>query len=170
MTEEEFKKAVLPHHQQMMAEAFRILQNRDDALDCLQDTVTALWNNRKMLHDVENIRSYCLRTISNRAIEMLRQQVKTNPESQDSLRLQNALQSDDPPDAAIERTEKMELLRRAIRELPENERKVIVMKVIKEMTGEEIAEATGLSHGNVRVLLHRGRQRLKEYLDKHKGL
>lgn len=164
MTEEEFKKAVLPHHQLMMAEALHILQNRDDALDCLQDAITALWKSRETLLSVGNIRAYCIKTVSNRAVEMLRRQIRTEDESNDTMI------SDDPPDAALERAEKMSLLKKAVKLLPENERMVIVMKVLKEMSGEEIAETTGLSHSNVRVLTHRARQRLKEYLEKHKGL
>lgn len=164
MTEEEFKKAVMPHHQLMMAEALHILQNRDDALDCLQDAITALWKSRKTLLSVGNIRAYCVKTVSNRAIEMLRRQVRTEDESNDNMI------SDDQPDAALERAEKMALLKKAVKLLPENERMVIVMKVLKGMSGEEIAETTGLSHSNVRVLTHRARQRLKEYLEKHKGI
>lgn len=164
MTEEEFKKAVMPHHQLMMAEALHILQNRDDALDCLQDAITALWKSRKTLLSVGNIRAYCIKTVSNRAIEMLRRQIRTEDESNDTMI------SDDPPDAALERAEKMALLKKAVKLLPENERMVIVMKVLKGMSGEEIAETTGLSHSNVRVLTHRARQRLKEYLEKHKGI
>lgn len=164
MTEEEFKKAVMPHHQLMMAEALHILQNRDDALDCLQDAITALWKSRKTLLSVGNILAYCVKTVSNRAIEMLRRQVRTEDESNDNMI------SDDQPDAALERAEKMALLKKAVKLLPENERMVIVMKVLKGMSGEEIAETTGLSHANVRVLTHRARQRLKEYLEKHKGI
>ena len=164
MTEEEFKKAVMPHHQLMMAEALHILQNRDDALDCLQDAITVLWKSRKTLLSVGNIRAYCVKTVSNKAIEMLRLQVRTEDESNDNMI------SDDPPDAALERAEKMALLKKAVKLLPENERMVIVMKVLKGMSGEEIAETTGLSHSNVRVLTHRARQRLKEYLEKHKGI
>lgn len=164
MTEEEFKAAVMPHHKMMLAEALHILQNRDDALDCLQDAVTALWKSRSSLSDVKNIKAYCIKAVTNRAIEMLRRQVKTEDESSDTMT------SDDPPDIEMERAEKIALLKKAIRLLPDNERMVIVMKVIKNMTGEEIAEASGLSHANVRVLTHRARQRLKEYLEKYKGL
>lgn len=164
MTEEEFKQTVMPHHQMMLAEALRLLRNRDDALDCLQDAITALWKTRKTLHEVENIRAYCLRTVANKALEMLRRQAG------DASGPPAAASEEEPPDAALERSERAALLKKAIMQLPDNERKIVVMRVIKEMTGEEIAAATGLSHSNVRVLLHRARQRLKEYIDKHNGL
>ena len=160
MTEEEFKQTVMPHHQMMLAEALRILRNRDDALDCLQDALTALWKTRKTLPEVENIRAYCLRAVANKAFEMLRRQAG------DASGPPATATEEEPPDAALERAEKAALLKKAIMQLPVNERMIVMMRVMKEMTGEEIAAATGLSHSNVRVLLHRARQRLKEYTDK----
>jgi len=55
---------------------------------------------------------------------------------------------------------------RAIAELPEAYRETLVLRLVEGMTGPEIAAATGLSPGSVRVNLHRGfhllRQRLEE--------
>ena len=73
MTEKEFKETVLPHHQLMLAEALRLLKNRDEALDCLQDAVTALWKSRKELTTVKNVKAYCMKIVCNRALEMIRQ-------------------------------------------------------------------------------------------------
>ncbi|MDE5849321.1 MAG: RNA polymerase sigma factor, partial [Muribaculaceae bacterium] len=70
----------------------------------------------------------------------------------------------------VERREKVAILRKALKLLPENEREVVMMKAINGMSGDEIAEATGLSTTNVRVLLHRGRKRIKDYMNKYYGL
>ena len=121
MTEEEFKQTVMPHHQMMLAEALRLLRNRDDALDCLQDAITSLWETRKLLHEVENIRAYCLRTVANKALEMLRRQAG------DASGPPAAASEEEPPDAALERSERAALLKKAIMQLPDNERKIVVM-------------------------------------------
>jgi len=52
----------------------------------------------------------------------------------------------------------------AIRTLPEAYREPLVMRLVEGMTGPEIAERTGLTHGSVRVNLHRGIQQLREIL------
>lgn len=159
MTEEEFKETVMPHHTVMMAEALRVLRDRDEALDCLQDALTSLWKSRNSLRGVANVGGYCVRTVSNRALEMIRSRKDIQPDTGDNL------SGSDTPVTEMERTEKVSMLRQAVKLLPENERKVIVLKAIKGLTGEEIAEATGLSIANVRVLLHRGRKRLREYME-----
>ena len=58
-------------------------------------------------------------------------------------------------------------MRNAIKILPENERNVVLMKAIKGMSSDEIADSTGLTSNNVRVLLPRGRKRIKDYLKKY---
>ena len=54
----------------------------------------------------------------------------------------------------------------AIRALPEAYRETLVLRLVEGMTGPEIAERTGLSHGSVRVNLHRGMGLLRERLGK----
>jgi RNA polymerase sigma-70 factor, ECF subfamily len=50
----------------------------------------------------------------------------------------------------------------AVRELPDVYRETLVMRFVEGMTGPEIAAHTGLTHGSVRVNLHRGMQMLRE--------
>jgi RNA polymerase sigma-70 factor (ECF subfamily) len=50
----------------------------------------------------------------------------------------------------------------AVRQLPDVYRETLVMRFAEGMTGPEIAAHTGLTHGSVRVNLHRGMQMLRE--------
>ncbi len=52
----------------------------------------------------------------------------------------------------------------ALRALPDAYSETLAMRLIQGMTGPEIAEATGLTPGSVRVNLHRGMAMLKEKL------
>ena len=52
----------------------------------------------------------------------------------------------------------------AIRSLPEAYRETLILRLVEGMTGPEIAARTGLTHGSVRVNLHRGMQQLREIL------
>jgi RNA polymerase sigma-70 factor, ECF subfamily len=52
----------------------------------------------------------------------------------------------------------------AIRSLPDAYRETLILRFVEGMTGPEIAERTGLTHGSVRVNLHRGMQMLRERL------
>jgi len=52
--------------------------------------------------------------------------------------------------------------------LPETYRETLILRLVEGMTGPEIAERTGLTHGSVRVNLHRGMQQLREKLNQRK--
>ena len=54
----------------------------------------------------------------------------------------------------------------AIQSLPDAYRETLTLRLVEGLTGPEIAERTGLSHGSVRVNLHRGMQLLRESLSK----
>ena len=58
----------------------------------------------------------------------------------------------------------------ALRCLPEAYREPLVLRLVEGMTGPEIAARTGLTHGSVRVNLHRGMQLLREILGREAAL
>src|SRR5580692_5513585 len=50
----------------------------------------------------------------------------------------------------------------AVMSLPDAYRETLILRLVEGMTGPEIAARTGLTHGSVRVNLHRGMQQLRE--------
>jgi RNA polymerase sigma-70 factor, ECF subfamily len=52
----------------------------------------------------------------------------------------------------------------AVRSLPDAYREILILRLVEGMTGPEIAARTGLTHGSVRVNLHRGMQQLRAKL------
>jgi RNA polymerase sigma-70 factor, ECF subfamily len=70
----------------------------------------------------------------------------------------------DPADDADTRDE-LDHVSRAIAELPEEERTIITMASVGEMTSQQIGQALSLPAGTVRYRLHRARARLAERLE-----
>ena len=70
------------------------------------------------------------------------------------------------PDQALEQGELEEALHRAIGELPEERRIVVVLRDVEGLAYEEIAEVLDLPLGTVRSRLHRARLDLKEKLER----
>jgi RNA polymerase sigma-70 factor, ECF subfamily len=77
----------------------------------------------------------------------------------------------DPPQPWAERVEDRLLaeqlagrVQALLGELPETQRQVVVLRDIDGLTPSEVAELLGVTDGNQRVLLHRGRARLRELL------
>jgi len=57
----------------------------------------------------------------------------------------------------------------AIRALPEAYREPLLLRLVEGMTGDEIAERTGLTPASVRVNLHRGMKQLRQRLNSEAG-
>jgi RNA polymerase sigma-70 factor (ECF subfamily) len=63
--------------------------------------------------------------------------------------------------------EVLEVVGRAIDQLPPNQQAVITLRDIEELTSEEVCNAFGLSETNQRVLLHRARSKVRRALEEY---
>jgi len=50
-------------------------------------------------------------------------------------------------------------------ELPARQREVVILRDVEEMSSEEVCSVLAISDGNQRVLLHRGRSRLRQLFE-----
>jgi RNA polymerase sigma-70 factor (ECF subfamily) len=61
--------------------------------------------------------------------------------------------------------EALQVVRAALEELPENQRRCVLLRDVEGLSGEETCNILGLEETNVRVLLHRGRAGVRRALD-----
>ncbi len=71
------------------------------------------------------------------------------------------------PEDSLIANETMDLIVRAIEALPENQRIVITLRDIHELSSSEVCNILGISETNQRVLLHRARAKVREMLEKY---
>ena len=71
------------------------------------------------------------------------------------------------PESRLLERETLDLVARAIAELPEGQRAVITLRDVIGCTAQEVSETLGISQGNQRVLLHRARVRVRAQLERH---
>lgn len=71
------------------------------------------------------------------------------------------------PQVRAESAELMTALSAAIDALPARQREVVVLRDVEGLTAEEVAETLELHVGNVRVLLHRGRAKVRSAMEEH---
>ena len=70
-------------------------------------------------------------------------------------------ESDDRLDAATW----SQVLKVALDELPARWRQVVLLRDVEGLSNEEVCSVLDISSGNQRILLHRGRSRLREILE-----
>jgi RNA polymerase sigma-70 factor (ECF subfamily) len=70
------------------------------------------------------------------------------------------------PDEMAERRDEAFLMKDLIERLPQREHDIITMYLLDELSYSEIEDATGLKQGNIRQIVMRTRQKLKEQFNK----
>ncbi len=69
------------------------------------------------------------------------------------------------PDVVLEAAETERIMQAAIAKLDEEQRLLVVLRDVEELSYDEIVEITGLPEGTVKSRLHRARMTLKEILE-----
>ncbi|MDE6226576.1 MAG: sigma-70 family RNA polymerase sigma factor [Muribaculaceae bacterium] len=168
MTETEFKKLIMPLHKKLYACAFAILKNESDAADCIQDAFTRLWENRGRITELENVAGYATVCVRNIAINMA---TRKPPGRNSSLAdLPDIPDYSSSPSAEMETGDSVRLINSMLASLSPQQRQVMELSSIAELSNTEISRATGLSDENVRVLLSRARKKLKSLFSSKKSL
>ena len=122
-----------------------------DVDDLVQDVFLTAYSRLRELRDPAAFCGWIASIARNRATDFLRQR-----------RPQVELPEELPGGDAIA-TESLAALD-AIRKLPEAYRDTLLLRLVEGMSGNEIAERTGLTPASVRVNLHRGMKLLREKL------
>lgn len=71
------------------------------------------------------------------------------------------------PESALLSKETLQVVETALAGLPEAQRQVILLRDVEGLESDEICNILGVSDTNQRVLLHRGRARLRQALDRY---
>ena len=146
----------MPLQQMLYREAYRMLGDRFEAEDAVQNLYVRLWEQKERLDDLVSPKEYCLRALKNICIDRWRR-MRARDEEVDFV--EEISEANAPPDA--EREEAEEFVEHFLATLPERQQRVMTMKM-QGNSIEEIAEVTKLTEGNVKVMLSRIRKRFRE--------
>jgi RNA polymerase sigma-70 factor (ECF subfamily) len=160
MTSEGFKQQFLPHAEKLYALAFRLLNNKDEASDAVQDTFLKLWSKRNEL-EIQNPEAFCVTLVKNICLDILRKRRKS-----ELLSDIEQIASEKAINKQIEIHYNWMQMQNLIKQLPKQQRQLIILRHVKEYTMAEIAQQTGLSEANVRTTLSRARKLLREQFEK----
>lgn len=160
MTAENFKQLIMPHYRDMYYMAIRLTGDSADAEDAVQDAVLSLWHKQSRLVEAENTRSYIMTVARNAALDILRRK-------KPSLSLDSAGEHVDDGDIVrkIENRDRVRHVMQIIDDLPEAQRRVIIMRDVDECEFDEIVDTTGFSYVNVRTLLSRARASIRKHFE-----
>lgn len=152
----------------------------DSAEDIAQDSFIKAWRSLASFRGDCSFSTWLFRITVNTARDSVRTSVRKSTVSltrQEDDSDEDVSEWDLPvtsgdtvPEDSLERRELILSVRRAIEQLPEDQRTVVVMRDIHELPYHEIAAKLGIELGTVKSRLNRGRANLKTILKKRNYL
>lgn len=155
----QFLEALDPIRPDLYRYCRRLTGNVWDAEDLVQETLLRAFSHlSQILYSIRNPRAYILRVASNLWIDTMRRRGFED----DAI----AREANDPTNAPIASQSAMSELREAsaklMTALAPQERAVVMLKDVFDMSINETADILGTTPGAVKAALHRGRSQLRE--------
>lgn len=142
--------------------ALRLAGRVPEAEELVQEVFVRAWQNRDRIESGEHLRAWLKRVTVNLWITRLRERKRWVDPGENEERLEPKRLTPGPP-GAVAAGSRVDL-ERALAELPERLRTILVLFDVYGYTHAEIAGELGIQVGSSKIFLHRARRRLREVL------
>lgn len=136
--------------------AYRVLGSNSEVDDVVQDAFIAAWQQLPSLEQLGSLRSWLIRIVTNKSIDRLR----ARRQHADIDDYEGDVADPRTPASVIESRSIDDALSVALSSLPDDQRRVWVLREIAGYSYEEMSEALQLPHSTVRGVLARARKNL----------
>jgi len=164
-----FDRLLRPHLDRLYRLAFRLTGARPEAEDLFQDVLVKIYGRIDELIEIREPGSWLCRVMYNHFIDNRRTFARQRLASVDVEHLPGksveALPGDTDPQRDAERDDNIMRLEKALGELSEEHRMVVLLHDTEGYKLKEIQDITGDPIGTVKSRLHRARARLRELLE-----
>jgi|YNPMSStandDraft_1061717.scaffolds.fasta_scaffold00087_32 RNA polymerase sigma-70 factor (ECF subfamily) len=144
--------------------AYRILNNREDAEEAVQEAFIKLWEKRSQIRDNSNIDGFATIVLKNVCLDKFKSKHYKHKKS-DIDDYSYILETNDiSPYKNTEYKDAAELIYNIIEDLPERARQIIKLRDIEGFSNPEVAEMLGLDENVVKVTLSRTRKKIRDIL------
>lgn len=162
MNSKDFKNKVVSMSERIYPMVARMLGSRESAEDAVQEIMIKLWDKRRNLKNHPNVTGFVFLTARNYCLDILK---KKHPETE-SFDLQFGMTENSFSDDDIEWKELNAIVGNILKDLPEQQREIMIMRDLDGLEYNEIAEITKLKVEHIRVLLSRARKQVSVKLKK----
>lgn len=168
--QEAFNTLMAEHETRMRRTALRITAHLEDAEDAVQQAFTSAWVNLKRFRGDSAFSTWLTRITMNEALSLLRKRNRRTfvaideQVSQEEEIRSVALPADGNPEKRFLEKELRALVRESMKLVRPAYREAMRLRVLEDLSLEEIAGRMGIPVNTVKVHLFRGRRAMKAFL------
>lgn len=161
-----FEELIRQYEKKVYTLCFRMCGNSEDAEEAAQDAFLALWRGIDRFRQESSLSTWIYRLATNACIDTLRRRKKQSGSVSldDEELFVDAVDTSPQPQETVEHREAQKLLQEGLAALPEEYRKVLILREIEGLSYTEIAESASIELGTVKSRISRGRSLLRNFL------
>jgi RNA polymerase sigma-70 factor (ECF subfamily) len=160
---EGFEELISQWHRRVLGHVNRLTRGHDESSDIMQDIWMTVARKLRRLNDPACFPQWIYRIATAHCADWVRRRTRERE-------LRNAVSEDEtishpPRIAEAERTDDKEALQSAVRQLPSDQRTVLTMFYLDELSTGEIATALAIPIGTVKSRLYHARNHLRQQME-----
>ncbi len=165
-----FEELVARHRDKVYARAYSMMRNEDDAIDLSQEAWIKAWQRLKQFQRESSFSTWMTRIVINLCLDQLRRQKRLRAESIEAMEEESGGVERQMPVVTVNPTERLERaelrarIDRALNQLSEAHRTVLVLHEFEQMEYKLIAKTMGCSIGTVMSRLFYARRKMAALL------
>ena len=163
-----FETLVTAHERLVYTLAYQRLRSEEDARDAAQETFVKAWLSLPGFRGESRFSVWLCRIANNVCTDMQRKRMLPSvslddggPDGEGGLDVPDERYS---PEAALEKKELWQALRRGLETLPDDYRQALTLRELGGLSYDEIAETLDIDMGAVKSRLYRARRKLCQFL------
>jgi RNA polymerase sigma-70 factor (ECF subfamily) len=159
-----------------MAAALKVLHNRDDAEDAVQDAFLKVWRCLGAFEGRSSFSTWIHRIVTNASLDLLRRntsrgevadRVGERDGERDGTAIAIEYASDETPETELVQLEIQRLVRAAVATLPSAHRQAVELREFEDFSYQEMADVIQCPVGTVMSRLHHARNKLGEMFEQY---
>lgn len=178
--ESAFRELFDRYHRRAFAVAFGVVKNKQDALDVVQEAFIKVHKHIQSFQGSSSFYTWLYRIVMNLSIDHVRRSKKSKDmdyddrvrRNEDDIAGDGTLLPrilDGNPSKTVMRRELSEVIQKALDELPEYHRAVILLREVEGLSYEEMAELLKVPKGTIMSRLFHARKKMQSSLAEYLG-
>lgn len=163
-----FEQLVVAYREQVFRLALRMCGSEADADEVAQEAFLSAWKALPNFRGESQFSTWLYQLTTHAAIDLMRREKRQI--AADDITEVSAADPAPSPQQQAEQSEQREIVRDAILQLAPEQREVVVLRFMEELSYEEIGAVLKLPSGTVKSRLNRAKAQLKEILSKSGNL
>lgn len=143
-----FSKLYNLYWEMLYGYVIRVLQDKEDTMDVVQETFISVWQQRKTLADVGSVKSYLFSIARYKALRHIRLNIQKRDHLPSLLQFFNNYQ--ESPETLLVSEELQQIIDAKVASLPPKMREVFILSREENLSYKEIAERLNISDKTVK--------------------